>query len=83
MKVFVKIKPSEAIRLARYVKAKGIRCCIETSRPNKSTTICKIEVADEYWSEIKNQIPRSQLVFDYYEDNEYIAPPFKKVSQGY
>ena len=77
MKVFVELTTEKADELLGKVKEQNIKCDIKVSKVSKTMTICRVEADDDNWLRLHKLIARNQLLFDYYEDNEYIAPPFK------
>ena len=77
MKVFVELTTEKVDDLLKKAKEQGIKCEIKVSKVSKSDAICKVVADDENWLKLRKLVARNQLLFDYYEDNEYIAPPFK------
>lgn len=77
---FIELKTKDAREFATYVKDNELPCTLHISKATRGKAYLRVETDEGTWKQLKIKLRRKQLLFDYYdENNENIAPPFKKL----
>lgn len=82
MKAILELENKKVNNLRKFIEENGVKCTLKISTITKGKSMCIVNADEANWNRIKPQLVRNQLMFDYYEDNQYIAAPFKEIRKG-